>query len=463
MATYNPRQLFFLLIADIVSVIAALTLSSFLRIHISLGTEGPVRAFISPLWLFPVAIAIWITALSQAGVYKPNTSVQLEFRAILAGHLVATLIFFGTLYLIYRDYSRLQSAYLVIVTFMFLVMHRLVLRAVKQKMGARGVEEHRVIIVGAEAYAHHVADTITKNEWKGLKVIGHVHAADDSEAGEAGQVGCLGTIHDLPQLVETHAIDEVLITMHWFNDSTKQKITTILKSLEGLTVNIRLAPDYADLAYFRVSVQDFGGVPLLSLREPVLTPFQSVLKRLFDVIFSVAVLVLAAPLFAIIGLAIRHESRGDIILKQTRIGYHSKPFTMYKFRSMYAHDVPLSAETAFMKAPDDPRVTRVGRFLRRTSLDELPQFYNVLIGNMSVVGPRPEVPWNVDHYEAWQRKRFEVPQGITGWWQIKRRSEQPMYLHTTEDLFYIQHYSLLLDIKIIMSTVFAIFTGRGAF
>src|SRR5262249_19570493 len=167
--------------------------------------------------------------------------------------------------------------------------------------------------------------------------------------------------------------------------------------------------------------------------------------------------------------AIKLESPEAAIYSQTRLGEHGRPFKFYKFRSMFSERDPRwatfnSAERPVdYKKADDPRITRVGRFLRRTSLDELPQFWNILKGDMSVVGPRPEMPWLVEKYEPWQRKRFEVPQGLTGWWQVNGRAEKPMYLNTEDDLFYIRNYSFWLDLQIIFRTFLVVFTGRGAY
>jgi lipopolysaccharide/colanic/teichoic acid biosynthesis glycosyltransferase len=170
------------------------------------------------------------------------------------------------------------------------------------------------------------------------------------------------------------------------------------------------------------------------------------------------------PLFIVIAIAIKLESPGPILYPQKRIGEHGRPFLMLKFRSMVANADKLQDKSSVdHKKREDPRVTRVGRFLRRTSLDELPQLLNILRGDMSLVGPRPEMPWLVSKYEPWQRKRFEVPQGLTGWWQINGRADKPMYLHTEDDLFYIRNYSIWLDIQIIIRTVLIIFTGRGAY
>jgi lipopolysaccharide/colanic/teichoic acid biosynthesis glycosyltransferase len=173
----------------------------------------------------------------------------------------------------------------------------------------------------------------------------------------------------------------------------------------------------------------------------------------------------------VLALMIRLEGAGPILFGQQRVGENGRLFRMYKFRTM----VPNAEQTRHMvervdengnlihKSINDPRVTRVGRILRRTSLDELPQLFNVISGDMSLIGPRPELPYLVEKYEPWQRTRFAVPQGITGWWQVNGRSDKPMHLHTEEDLYYVRNYSLILDIRILLKTIATVFRGKGAY
>jgi len=195
------------------------------------------------------------------------------------------------------------------------------------------------------------------------------------------------------------------------------------------------------------------------------------IKRVFDFVISLIMVILSSPILAAAAAAIRLDSAGPILFRQTRVGENGKPFEMLKFRTMIA-DAEIKMMEKLREAGEnevihkragDPRVTKVGRFLRRYSLDEVPQLINVLKGEMSLVGPRPEMPWLVDRYRPWQRKRFAVPQGITGWWQINGRSEKPMHLNTDEDLYYIYNYSLWLDIRILLMTPIAVIMGRGAF
>jgi lipopolysaccharide/colanic/teichoic acid biosynthesis glycosyltransferase len=196
------------------------------------------------------------------------------------------------------------------------------------------------------------------------------------------------------------------------------------------------------------------------------------MKRLFDIIVSALLLLILAPFMAVIAALIKRDSPGPVIYRAERMGENGRIFEMLKFRTMVENADQRWEEVVFrrpdgklqFKQPDDPRVTRMGRWLRHTSLDELPQLFNVLNGDMSLVGPRPELPMVVrEEYEPWQWSRFTVPQGMTGWWQVHRRGYEHQHLCTADDLYYIQNYSLMLDIEILVRTVFVVLSGQGAY
>jgi exopolysaccharide biosynthesis polyprenyl glycosylphosphotransferase len=249
-------------------------------------------------------------------------------------------------------------------------------------------------------------------------------------------------------------------------------ISRLVADLHDLPVRVWAIPDYFTLALNRASIEELAGIPMINLRAPAISDDARMIKRIFDITLCVLLIPILLPLMSFIALAIRLDSPGPIIFKQKRVGENGKLFNMVKFRSMVpdAEEQRNLIETVDSegiliqnKNPEDPRITRVGRFLRRTSLDEIPQVFNVLKGEMSFVGPRPELPYLVEKYEPWQRKRFGVPQGMTGWWQIHGRSDKPLYLHTEDDLFYVQNYSLWLDIKILIRTVIVVLQRKGAY
>jgi exopolysaccharide biosynthesis polyprenyl glycosylphosphotransferase len=202
-----------------------------------------------------------------------------------------------------------------------------------------------------------------------------------------------------------------------------------------------------------------------------LTQTERVIKRAFDITVSGLLILMALPVLAIVALAIKLTSPGPVLFLQERVGENGRLFKIYKFRSMVVDAEKLqdsvnetdSEGHTIHKRRNDPRVTGIGRIIRKTSLDELPQLFNVLKGEMSLVGPRPELPWLVAQYEDWQYQRFNVPQGITGWWQINGRSDKPCHLNTDQDIYYVRHYSLWLDIKILALTLPALLKGKGAF
>jgi exopolysaccharide biosynthesis polyprenyl glycosylphosphotransferase len=225
-------------------------------------------------------------------------------------------------------------------------------------------------------------------------------------------------------------------------------------------VRVRLVPDFLKLVMVQSSVDLVGGLPLIGLREPRIDGPAWAVKRIFDLAVTGGALLFGWPLMLTIAAAVKLTSPGPVIYRQQRVGENGRLFWVYKFRTM-ATDA--DQRPTLDKRPDDPRVTRLGRFLRRTSLDELPQLFNVLKGEMSLVGPRPEQVFIVQRYEPWQRQRLAVPPGITGWWQVNGRSDLPMHLNTQYDLYYIRNYSLLLDLKILWRTIGAVIQGRGAY
>jgi exopolysaccharide biosynthesis polyprenyl glycosylphosphotransferase len=212
-------------------------------------------------------------------------------------------------------------------------------------------------------------------------------------------------------------------------------------------------------------------LPMLDLQAPAMDEYQRLLKRMFDLVVSTIILIAVLPLMGIVALLILFFDGRPILFKHNRVGENGREFKMLKFRTMVRDAEKLRNQVGrvdengnlIYKRKDDPRVTRFGRFLRHFSLDELPQLFNILSGDMSIVGPRPELPELVEKYQPWQRGRFAVPQGLTGWWQIHGRSDKPMHLNTDYDLYYIQHYSIWLDIDVLIRTFWIVLRGKGAY
>jgi len=296
-------------------------------------------------------------------------------------------------------------------------------------------------------------------------IIGFVD--DNPEMVEqSGQL--LGNSDSIRELVNTQGASDVVIALP---HSEYHQMSDIVRRLDDMPVQIWVALGFFDLALYNTAIEDFAGIPMLDLRASAIDDYQRMMKRAFDLFFGLLGLIIALPFMAVSALLIVLEDGRPVIFRQKRAGENGRLFDMLKFRTMVKNAEQLQSEVEtrdldgniIHKSKNDPRITRVGRFLRRFSMDELLQFVNVVRGDMSLVGPRPELPYLVESYHPWQRKRFSVPPGITGWWQVSGRSDKPMHLHTEQDLYYIQNYSIWLDIQILLRTAWVVLIGRGAY
>ncbi len=460
-----------LFILDLIITPVSLFLASELRNLLPYGKDLLSEAAALPWPVYLIAMACWSTALVMNGAYDPqrvlrwfNETLHVASAAILATGLLA-----GALFLTYRETSRLQFLYFLLVNLTLLLGYRAILRITDNLTGrARPGGENRVLIVGAGELGLKVAQVIQDHSRWGFELVGFLDDDKLKQGKEFAGVKVLEKIYAVRKIVEAHHIGEVWIALPVY---AYDRINMVIYDLERLPVRIKVVPDYFSLALVKANAEILGGIPIIGLREPLILGLPRLVKRIFDLIICTILILLTSPLMAAISIAIRADSPGSIIFRQVRVGENSKLFEMLKFRTMIKdaeeqiHKVMRESGEPVIahKRIDDPRVTRVGQFLRRYSLDELPQLFNVIRGDMSLVGPRPEMPWLVDRYKPWQRKRFAVPQGITGWWQINGRSEKPMHLNTDEDLYYIYNYSLWLDIVILLKTPIAVLRGRGAF
>lgn len=431
----------------------------------NLATLEPLSAFA----LLGLIMAIWSVVFNLGSVYDTRQTLRVsdELQNVFVAVLLSSLILAGTLYLSLREVSRILFLYFCVVDLILLVVWRLLVRlwlhTVKLNWPSA---ERRVLIIGAGKVGQRVEKMLLDHHHSGIHVIGFLDD-DPAKLGKSGGGAVIGASSDVLQIVSEQRIDEVIIALP---SQAHQRVFELVSATKHLPVWVHLVPDVFDIA-FSIKIDQFSGIPMISLRESEIDGYQRIIKRIFDLTACAILLVLFAPLFCAIALAIRLDSPGPVFFKQQRVGENGRLFGMYKFRSMLngaeLRQAEIIQQTAdgklIYKHRDDPRVTRVGRFIRATSLDELPQLFNVLKSEMSLVGPRPEMPEMVEQYEFWQRRRFTVPQGLTGWWQVNGRSDKPMHLHTMEDLYYIQNYSLWLDIQILWKTIGVVLKRKGAF
>jgi exopolysaccharide biosynthesis polyprenyl glycosylphosphotransferase len=321
----------------------------------------------------------------------------------------------------------------------------------------------RLLVVGSGPLGRTVGHQIGTSGRESLSLAGFV-----DEVEPENDLPLLGTFDELKNVIEKHQVTDVVITLP---HSADYPMTEIVACLIDMPVGIWIALGFSQPTLYHTEFENFVEIPVVDLRATSIDGYKRILKRVFDVTFGLLLLLPALPLMGIFSLLILLEDGQPAIFRQDRVGENGRLFKMLKFRTMVrnAEELKSHAEkldqvgNLIYKMKNDPRITHVGRFLRRFSLDELPQLFNILAGTMSLVGPRPEIPYLVDRYQPWQWQRFTVPPGLTGWWQVSGRSERPMHLHTEDDLYYIQNYSILLDLKILFRTVWAVLEGRGSY
>jgi exopolysaccharide biosynthesis polyprenyl glycosylphosphotransferase len=427
----------------------------------------PVPEMHLPLWIYLAVPPLWVLVFLVASVYDPGHTYKIvdELQTVSLASLLAALLCAGLFFLFFRNFSRWLFATFFVLNIIFLlgwrVIARLLFRILQIPAG-----ERRVLIVGAGVLGQRVGELVDEYNWTGLSLVGYLD--DNPQTVQQDEIHVLGKIHDARRVVIQKNINDVVIALP---QRAYGKVNDLVRDMHDLPLLMRVVPDYYSLSLYQATVEDFAGVPMINLRDPALNDVQRLVKRLFDLLIGSFLMLLILPVLGLVSLAIKLDSRGPAIFLQQRVGENGRLFGMYKFRSMIVGAEELQDEVTsideegniFYKRENDPRITRMGRFIRRASLDELPQLINVLKGDMSLVGPRPELPMMVGQYEPWQHKRFTVPQGMTGWWQINGRANKPLHLHTEDDIYYIQNYSLWMDIYILLKTPWVVMRGVGAY
>ncbi len=424
---------------------------------------SPVIIPITIIILFPL---LWVGILLLFSVYdgRKNLKATHEVVSLTFGSILAAISMAGVLYLSFREISRFLFLTFIGMGYGFVLGWRVIYRIVYKRNIFGMVKKRRVIIVGSSESGVLIAEKIREDEQFNLELVGWIGSPECP--GQGDQI--LGPLEAAHEIIGSYKVDDVILALPRMDET---QLVQVVSELHDLPVRVWVIPDYYSLALHKASIEEFAGLPLLDLRAPALSDYQRFIKRVFDLLVSFVSLPIIIPFCGVIGLLIKLDSWGPVFYSSSRVGENGRVFKMLKFRSMVADaekhlvvsHISGEVDKVNHKKRDDPRITRIGKFLRRTSIDEIPQIWNVLRGEMSLVGPRPELPELVEKYDTWQRKRFAVPQGMTGWWQINGRSDKPMHLHTEEDLYYVQHYSIWLDLQIIIKTIWVVISGQGAF
>jgi Undecaprenyl-phosphate glucose phosphotransferase len=453
-----------MLAGDLVIVVGCWLLAYVVRFYVfgpprpvpDVAPLGPYLAMVVPI------LVVWGISFRAFGLYRPRRigSRLSEITDVAKASSLAALVLVTTMTFLFRQYefSRVVIVYFWLFSIAAVSFARYVFREALRFARRRGYNQRYALVVGGGELAQHVIERLRARRDTGIEVVGLVGDTKES----AGGVPWLGAYADLAALLAARPVDHVILALAHEDAS---RLPGLLDAIGDEPVTIHVVPDLFRFTSLRGGIEEFEGVPFVHLRESPLHGWSAVAKRGFDVVFSAAVLVVLAPLFAALAVAVRFTSPGPILYRQDRMGLDGQSFRMLKFRTMRV-DAEEESGPVWARA-GDARRTPIGAFLRRFSLDELPQFVNVLRGEMSVVGPRPERPVFVERFRQTvpgYMLRHKVRSGLTGWAQISGlRGNTSLDKRIEYDIQYIERWSFWLDLKIIALTVVRVLSDRNAY
>jgi len=435
------------------------------------------RTLLSPQVILLVVL-IWPCVFVAFSVYdgQRNGSLKAELRNVALAVGMSILVLAGALYLSYRDTPRSLFLTFFVLDLALLTGSRVVLWAYRRGPGWRPIDRPALLIVGAGPVGQDAARELQKYACADLKLVGYLDDDSEKQGQVYAGVPVLGTLDQAPQIVAEHKVQNAVVALPL---QAHNRLVEICRVLQRASVHVRVIPDLFALSFPHAELGGFDGIPVIDLGQPSIHGWRRYTKRAFDMAAAGIILLLTWPFLLVIAALIKLDSPGPALYRQVRIGENGRRFTMLKYRSIVADADPKVHEAyvtrliqqnvslaecsqATLKMVVDPRITRAGRFLRKTSLDELPQLFNVIRGEMSLVGPRPPLPYEVAVYQNWHKRRLEAIPGITGLWQVEGRNQVSFEEMVRLDLAYIERQSLWLDLKILLMTPLSMFLGRGA-
>ena len=467
------------MLSDAGLVIFGFWLAYWLRYSLHVGgtvsppSQQPFSFFYGKILLLALLV---VGVLQFRGFYRmPRWTTLLDEVSLIANAVttsMALVILYSFLQRFYPSRLVFILAWLVIIA--LLICKRILVRVVRERLWLRGIGVDRVLIVGAGRAGQRMMQWLFGQPQLGYQVVGFI---DDDLNHESLAIAThrrverpayLGPSSGIRDVVRGYGVNEVIIALP---PTAHEQMMWIVDQCRADDIEFKLVPDLFELALDSVNIHEVAGLPLIGLKPARIAGWNLVVKRTMDVVLSLAVLTVGSVLMVPIAIAIKLDSAGPIFFRQERVGRNGRRFVCYKFRTMVRDAESMRDELLKMsnvdprliKNPNDPRRTRVGKVLRKFSLDELPQFINVLLGEMSIVGPRPPVPAEVAEYDEWHRGRLLVTPGLTGLWQVNGRSNLTFDEMVRLDLYYAEHWAPWLDIKIILRTIPAIVTARGAY
>ncbi|HIZ80171.1 MAG TPA: undecaprenyl-phosphate glucose phosphotransferase [Candidatus Lachnoclostridium stercorigallinarum] len=459
----------FQVVLDAIVIILSYALAWLLMINGFVPTRGDALRAEFYLMALLIVIPVYLLLYAVFQLYTPKRvqGRRLEFANICKANSIGLLMFTLVLYLISKNpywynFSRAMVLYFFVINITLETLERNLIRMMLRSMRARGYNLKHVLLVGYSRAAEGYIDRVKQNPEWGYHIAGIL---DDHKAlGEEYKgIRVLGTIQDLQSILDMNVLDEIAITLSidQFSD-----LGAIVAVCEKSGVHTKFIPDYNNIIPTRPYMEDLLGLPVIHIRHvPLTNGINKFMKRTVDIFGSIVAIILFSPVMLAAAILVKVTSPGPVIFCQERVGLHNRPFKMYKFRSMEVQ-AP-SDEKSKWTTPHDPRVTPVGRFIRKTSIDEMPQFFNILKGDMSLVGPRPERPFFVEKFKEEIPRymvKHQVRPGLTGWAQVNGyRGDTSITKRIEYDLYYIENWTLGLDFKILFLTVFKGFINKNAY
>jgi exopolysaccharide biosynthesis polyprenyl glycosylphosphotransferase len=471
-----PRQWwrYVLVLSDALLIFVAFLAAYYLRYQaqLFLSVDPAFQQSLQGYW--PLAFSTVVVVLvafrfSHVYPYQPGRAWLTETWRIATAS-TAGMMFIIVTSLAFRPmlYSRLVFLYTAVLVTIFLGISRLLILWGRDYLRHYDIGVERVLLVGAGNVGRMVMRTVAARPDYSLRLVGFLDDHPAKVATDIGRFKALGPVDSASQMIRAHRIDRVIICLPW---QTRGTIQRLLRDCEKMGVAAYAVPDLFHLTKNQMKVEELNGIPLLSTREVSIRGWSAIVKRGFDlVVGSLMTLVGLLPAL-LIAAAIRLDTPGPVLYSQVRVGKNGRPFRCYKFRSMVHNADQLREQVALLnessgplfKIRNDPRLTKVGRLIRRYSLDELPQLINVLQGEMSLIGPRPNLPSEVDQYQDWMAKRLLVSPGLTGLWQVSGRSDLTFDEMVLLDIYYVENWNMGLDLNILLRSVPAVLRGRGAY
>jgi exopolysaccharide biosynthesis polyprenyl glycosylphosphotransferase len=470
-----------LVLADALLILASFSIAYVLRYNVSwpppfnrIVREVLAVNYTEPRLYVPYALLMMVVLLIQfamKGLYRlPRNAGLLDYAGKIISSTTTGVALVVLVTIVQRPlYSRLIWALAWGAAIVLLCAWRGLLISLRRWRWARGQGRERVLVVGGTGLGREVMESIVARPSLGYALVGYLEdAAPPPGERPDGHFRHLGAVSELVGLVRRRQIDRVVIALPFWQH---HQLPGLVELCRAAGVEFHVVPDLYELSFDRADVGNLGGIPLIGLKELSLKGWNLVVKRAMDLTLTVLAAPLLLPLAAIIALAIRRDSPGPAIFRQLRVGKDGQSFVAYKFRTMVADAEERRAELVALNEADgpifkirnDPRMTAVGRLLRRTSLDELPQFWNVLRGEMSLVGPRPPTPDEVASYDGWHQRRLDVTPGLTGLWQVLGRSDTSFDEMVRLDIYYAENWSPGMDLRILLQTIPVVLSGKGAY